>query len=123
MSDRFFVLDGHDVAPATLHEWALWMENAGATRVVANTRMTGRQGVEIVVSTGFLGLDHRFAGDDGPPLLFETIVFGGKLDGGMERYPTWADAEAGHAAMRVLVTEADDASPVIGLPASDGADR
>jgi hypothetical protein len=49
----------------------------------------------IEVSTVFLGLDHRFFGD-GPPLVFETMVFGGPLNGEMERYGSWAAAEAGH---------------------------
>jgi hypothetical protein len=44
----------------------------------------------------FLCIDHRH-GDDGPPLLFETMVFG--ADGGegfCQRYATWREAEAGH---------------------------
>lgn len=46
------------------------------------------------VSTVFLGMDHSFGG--GLPLLFETMIFGGKHDGYQERYHTWAEAEAGH---------------------------
>jgi len=49
------------------------------------------------VSTVFLGLDHAFG--DGPPVLFETMVFGGPLDGEQDRYCTWDEAVAGHAAM------------------------
>jgi hypothetical protein len=45
----------------------------------------------------FLGLDHRFGGS-GPPLLFETMIFGGPLDEEMWRYSSWDAAEAGHAA-------------------------
>jgi hypothetical protein len=47
------------------------------------------------VSTMFLGLDHNFLG--GEPVLFETMIFGGPLDGEMWRYATYAQAEAGHA--------------------------
>ena len=47
------------------------------------------------VSTVFLGLDHRF--EDGPPVVFETMCFGGSLEGNEERYSTKAEAEAGHA--------------------------
>lgn len=59
------------------------------------------------VSTVFLGLDHRYVGD-GPPLLFETMIFGGKLDGSQWRYSSWDDAETGHkaAVRRALVAEA-----------------
>ncbi len=60
----------------------------------------------IAVSTVFLTYDH---GWPGCPLLFETMVFGGPLDGRQERYGTWAEAEAGHAAMVRRVQEARDA--------------
>lgn len=46
------------------------------------------------VSTVFLGLDHSFSG--GPPVLFETMIFGGKHDDFQDRYLTWDAAEAGH---------------------------
>ena len=47
----------------------------------------------VSVSTVFLG----------PPLLFETMIFGGKSDGYMDRYGTWQEAEAGHEAACLLV--------------------
>jgi hypothetical protein len=50
---------------------------------------------EVRVSTVFLGLDHSFSG--GPPLLFETMVFGGEHDQAQWRYTTWQEAEIGHA--------------------------
>lgn len=49
------------------------------------------------VSTVFLGIDHRHSGA-GPPLLFETIIFGGPLDRYMWRYASWDDAVVGHRA-------------------------
>jgi hypothetical protein len=54
------------------------------------------------VSTVFLGINHGFA--DETSLWFETMVFGGDLDGEQDRYETWEEAEVGHAAMvaRVL---------------------
>jgi hypothetical protein len=33
------------------------------------------------------------------PLLFETMVFGGPLDGEQTRYSTWDEAKSGHDAM------------------------
>lgn len=45
------------------------------------------------ISTVFLGLDHRFFGD-GPPLLFETMMFPGcEMIG---RCSTWDEAEEMH---------------------------
>lgn len=76
--------------------WARWFETAN--RTVARTQLPG--GVE--VSTVFLGLDHNFA-DSGPPILFETMVFGGKMDQESSRYSTWEEAEAGHRAMVMKV--------------------
>jgi hypothetical protein len=52
---------------------------------------------DVDVSTVFLSLNHSFT--DGPPLVFETMVFGGPLDGEQDRYSTRADALAGHARM------------------------
>lgn len=46
------------------------------------------------ISTVFLGLDHNWG--DGPPVLFETMVFGGEHDEWMDRYHTYDEALAGH---------------------------
>jgi hypothetical protein len=49
----------------------------------------------VVVSTVFLGLDHSFG--EGPPLLFETMVFVNDMSGRwMDRCSTWAEAERQH---------------------------
>jgi hypothetical protein len=54
------------------------------------------------VSTVFIGLDNSYF-DVGPPLLFESMVFGGPLDGDQYRYPTWDSALEGH---KMLLDEA-----------------
>lgn len=48
------------------------------------------------VSTIFLTSSHNFLGS-GPPLLWETLVFGGPMDGAGDRYATQEEALAGHA--------------------------
>ncbi len=48
----------------------------------------------IRVSTVFLVIDHSWG--DGPPLIFETMIFGGPHDEFQERYSTRAQAEEGH---------------------------
>ena len=48
------------------------------------------------VSTVWLGLNHNFA--EGPPLIFETMVFGGPEEY-QERYATLEEANAGHQTM------------------------
>lgn len=50
------------------------------------------------VSTVWLGLDHQFG--DGPPLIFETMVFSpDRNDEDMERYTTEEEALKGHEEM------------------------
>lgn len=51
---------------------------------------------DVWVSTIWLGIDHRF-GSAGPPLVFETMVFGGPLDGEQWRWSTPDEARAAHA--------------------------
>jgi hypothetical protein len=47
------------------------------------------------ISTVFLGCDHAFLGR-GPPILFETMGFGGRADETQMRYVTWEEAVRGH---------------------------
>jgi len=94
---RHYVLDNENrpIVCDDLIAWAQWCETA-SNRTVGLTDVTS----EIRVSTVFLGMDHRFPGrPKGPPILFETLVFGGPLDGQGGRYVSWDDAEAGHKAM------------------------
>lgn len=46
------------------------------------------------VSTVWIGLDLGWG--RGAPLIFETMIFGGPLDGETARYATEAEARAGH---------------------------
>lgn len=50
---------------------------------------------KVRVSTIFLCIDHGWG--EGPPIIFETMVFGGPLDQEQWRYSTEAQALAGHA--------------------------
>lgn len=49
----------------------------------------------VTVSTVWLGLNHQWG--DGPPHIFESMVFGGEFDQDCDRYSTEAEALAGHA--------------------------
>lgn len=86
-----------------LLEWAQAVERAAAAgeHIVARTAVEVPGCDPVMVSTVFLALDHGWG--EGPPLLFETRVFGGPLDGETYRYSTWEEAEGGHA---VLADEA-----------------
>ncbi len=87
MNDTF-ILEGKTPKPVDdVLEWARWFEKAD--RRVAKTKV----GV-VKISTVFLGLDHSCGGSI--PILFETMIFGGKHNDYQERYTTWEEAEAGH---------------------------
>lgn len=58
--------------------------------VVENTRLR-----DVEVSTVWLGLAHNHGGD-GPPLIFQTVIFGLGEDEPTFRYATEAEARAGH---------------------------
>jgi hypothetical protein len=77
---RYYKLDGHTpIRVETLKAWA--------DEVAQHDRITALTGIDpwrvdvtkiddVVISTVFLGLDYRMS-RRGPPLLFETKVFGG----------------------------------------------
>jgi hypothetical protein len=88
--NRIAILNGHEVVPCIdIHIWEKWFTTTDthvANDMVSNVR----------ISTVFLGVDH---GWDNRKLWFETMVFGGALDGKINRYTTWNEAVAGHKAM------------------------
>ena len=103
MAEHYTLDANHEVHECDLLTWARALDN---TR-----RVAAYEKGDVLVSTVFLGLNHRFG--DGPPLLFETLVFGGPLDGEMDRYSTWDEAVAGHNAIvaRVQQDHSDEARP------------
>ena len=58
--------------------------------------------VVVEISTVFPGLDQNYL-RRGPPVPFETMIFGGRLDHSRSRCPTWDEAEAMHAKALRLV--------------------
>jgi hypothetical protein len=89
--NTFYILDGKrlKVAKDAL-EWAYFFEDAN-NRIVANDQL--QSGIE--VSTIFLGIDSNL-GQSGFPLLFETMVFGGPMDGHRRRHTVYLEAENYH---------------------------
>lgn len=100
----YYDFDGN---PITLDEWARATETKRAARQRVPEGETtpeedpSRIGSDTVdgkwVSTVWLGIDYQFG--DGPPLIFETMVF--PQDGSFDeefcdRYSTRAEAEEGH---------------------------
>jgi len=93
-----YILEGHTPVPVDdLISWGRWFQKAN--RQVAHDRVG-----DVRVSTVFLGLDHGYG--DGPPVLFETMIFGGPHDQYQERYSTWEEALDGHLKALALVRKA-----------------
>jgi hypothetical protein len=94
----YMEIDGKVVSTPDVKTWALWNDT--------NDRRVARDEIgPYVVSTVFLGLDHSFGGE-GPPVLYETMVFGRDpymnrdfLERDMARYHTREEALAGHQQM------------------------
>jgi hypothetical protein len=74
-----------------INAWVKWHSDM-RNRLVAETMIDDDGNF---VSTVFFG---HTSSDATVPYMFQTLVFGGPLNGEMWRYRTWAEAEAGHAA-------------------------
>ena len=86
---KHYKLEGKEPRLASdFADWALWFETS-------NRRVAFTQARQVSVSTVFLGTDHALLPDE-LPVLFETKVFGGPLDGEVRRYTSWESAERGH---------------------------
>ncbi len=99
MNDKYILVDGKPVICDDVLEWSKWFEKDD--RKIEHTIIcdTGDE----YVSTVFLALDHSFG--NGPPILFETMVFGGPLDQETNRYATMEEAKQGHINMVKRVTK------------------
>jgi hypothetical protein len=97
-----YILVGRIPIAVDLLTFARWFETSFKQRRIARDEFD-----DVAVSTVFLGLDHSWI-DDKDPVLFETLIFGGPLDGEMWRYCTYAEAERGHAEAVAQARKASD---------------
>jgi hypothetical protein len=101
----FYTLDddGNPVPETDACLWGIWYK--------ATDRHVGLDQVgDVKISTVFLGIDHQFG--IGPPVLWETMIFGGPSDGSCVRYTSLAAAIEGHAGAVIrAVTLASDSEP------------
>ena len=81
MLDKYILNEnGEPVIEHDILKWAAWLEpalSAGGTGVIL------QEIDDVKVSTIFLSIDNNFFGT--PPILWETMVFGGPLEGRMDR--------------------------------------
>jgi hypothetical protein len=83
-----------------IRKWAQWYETF-ENRVIKKDDIHG-----VEISTVFLGLDHNFSGT-GPPVLWETMIFGGLENEFQRRYDSEEAALEGHARAVKLALAAD----------------
>src|SRR5215467_2194035 len=87
--------DRRPIPEPNMVKYAVWMSSHD--RIVAKDYVG-----DVEISTVFLGLNTNYM-SDGPPIVFETMIFGGDHDHKQMRYSTWEDAERGHRVMVELV--------------------
>jgi hypothetical protein len=93
-----YILDIDGKTPKVTNDLIIWSNFfRSMTRRVAQDKVE-----KILISTVFLGLNHNFS-STGPPILFETMIFGGKHDKYQRRYSTWEQANKGHQEALKLV--------------------
>ncbi len=94
MPDQYFILEGQETREVGAEEWLEWYENAGDLRLLARSFVG-----EVMISTVFIGI---------APTVFQTYVWGGRMDGASHNSLTWAGAELAHNIMtnRVYAAEA-----------------
>lgn len=83
-----YILKNRTPYPVTYLQFARW-------RTPDRVRIALTQMPNELISTVFLGLDYQFQAGL-PPILFETMIFDGHLDGYQCRYNTYEQAVAGH---------------------------
>lgn len=106
-----YLLDGTEVVPFPVTigspEWLAWAQCVWGDGSSGNdNRLVAWDEVDegVCVSTVFLGMNHQWG--EGPPLVFETMVFGPYDAGEQHRYATWDDAWDGHHAVLKRLQEA-----------------
>ena len=75
-----------------LMKHAAWYTENNSKRKLCNDFLEG----EVQVSTVFLGIDHGFR-PSGPPVLWETMIFGGEYNNMQWRYTCRREARENHA--------------------------
>lgn len=97
---RYILVNGVATPEKDLNKWATWLGD------INNKRIKQYLINDVRVSTVFLGINHNFGGN-GDPILFETLVFGGKYNDEMYRYCTKEEAIKGHDKITLKVAKSE----------------
>jgi hypothetical protein len=88
-SNIYYILKEGALRESNREEWEAWSDKPRNRRVAVHI-IRG-----IVIYTYCIGIDRSLIGTDAP-LLFETMVYGGALDGQVCHYATLEAARKGH---------------------------
>jgi hypothetical protein len=103
---------GPNSEPISFGTWAVLFGRRKDDDEPGSFWLIGRDDIRGVrVSTIWLGLDHSFGRlhhPGLPPLIFETMVFGGKHDQFCERWPTREAALAGHDRIVAAIRDGEE---------------
>jgi hypothetical protein len=102
----YYILENGKIKNATFWEWMKWFNDIDNRRIDFTEFDDGSY-----VSTVCLGIDHGFCFDDflkHRPILFESMVFGGKLDQFQWRYSTLGESKQGHYELVAAIREDRD---------------
>ena len=85
----WYILKYKKPIKATIEEYSKWISKNPKQKVVKQELINDSK-----VSTIFLGLDHSW--ENNVPILWETMIFGGKEDMYQDRYTSYKEALVGH---------------------------
>lgn len=85
----WYILKYKKPIKATIEEYSKWINKNPKQKVVKQELIN-----DCKISTVFLGLDHSWESDI--PVLWETMIFGGKEDMYQDRYASYKEALIGH---------------------------
>ena len=91
---RAYIFVNGKIKSVSLSQWSLWF-NDFENRKIDRTIISDN----VYVSTIFLGIDHSFNlenWNDEKPILFESMVMGGKFSNMGWRYSSCGEAKRGH---------------------------
>ncbi|WP_375469558.1 hypothetical protein [uncultured Nostoc sp.] len=95
MPIQYYKLEGKTPVAVESHiDWNLWIARA----TFAELTVMYNEFNDCLISTRFVGIDLNPGSwnSNSQPMVFETLVMGGPLDGKRGFYPTWDEAIQGH---------------------------
>jgi hypothetical protein len=116
MSGLYILNEKKEAVPIEdMGEWTL--SRLESMRRVASTLLKVEE-EEVHISTVFLGVDHSFniGEEETPPILFETMIFGGKSSEYQNRCSTWNEAIEMHLTGVAIALGEGEITPEISEP-------